>query len=88
MLKAASAEVLPRFQFREQDIYTRPPFRQLADDPVYSSFVMKDWQQERAKAEAERKKAVKAEAELEAERERARKLVARLRELGIDPESL
>ncbi len=72
--------VLPGFQFREQDLYTRPSFRQLADDPVYSPFVLKDWQDERSKAEDERKRANEAE-------EKARNLAEKLRELGIDPEN-
>jgi len=82
------SDVLPGFQFCEEHLYTLPPFTELADDPVYSPFVLKGWQEERSRAaeagktaEAERQKAAKAE-------EKAEVLAAKLRELGIDPENL
>jgi len=66
--------VLPGFQFRKADLYTRRGFESLAEDPVYNSFVLKKWQAERSRADEAEKK--------------ARKLADRLRSLGIDPETV
>jgi len=71
--------VLPGFQFRRDDLYTRPHFRDIMDDPIYNAFVLKDFQAERSRAE-------KAEKSAEVERKKARKLADKLRSLGIDPE--
>ncbi len=116
------SHVLPSFQFRLDDLYRRPSEIKMAKDPVYRSFVRKDYQEanqraekaeqqiekerlraeraerqvekERLKAETERMKAeqraeeerMKAEQRAEEERMRAEKLVAKLRELGMDPD--
>ncbi len=117
------SKVLPGFQFRIMDLYNRPGFEEMAEDPLYKHFVLKNWQAERSradeaekragkaekkaeaerkragtsekKAEAERKRAGMAEKKAEAERKRAGnvektalKLAEKLREMGIDPESL
>lgn len=62
--------VLPGFQFRISDLYSRPSLIDLSDDPIYSSFVSRQYQEIRQRAEA-------AE-------QRAEMLAARLRELGIE----
>ncbi len=78
------SDVLSGFQFCEEHLYTLPPFTELADDPVYSPFVLKGWQEERSRAKAElevekkqtqkeRSKAARAEKKAEAERQKAAK---------------
>ncbi|MCP4111619.1 MAG: hypothetical protein GY749_39880 [Desulfobacteraceae bacterium] len=82
------SKVLPGFQFRVQDLYDRPCFEEMAEDPVYKHFVLKKWQAERSRADEAEKKVGKAEETAEAEKKRALKLAEKLREMGIDPESL
>jgi Uma2 family endonuclease len=41
------SEVLPGFQFRLQDLYDHPDFRERLDDSVYNSFILLDYQVER-----------------------------------------
>ncbi len=72
--KIIRSAVLPGFQFRKTDLYTRPCFESLAQDPIYNSFVLKKWQAERSRADEAEKK--------------ARRLADRLRSLGIDPETV
>jgi len=72
--KIIRSAVLPGFQFRKADLYTRRGFESLVEDPVYNSFVLKKWQAERSRADEAEKK--------------ARKLADRLRSLGIDPETV
>ena len=69
--------VLPGFQFRIRDLYCRPSIVGLSDDPVYSEFVSREYQEIRLLAEKERQRAEEAE-------QRAERLAARLRELGIE----
>ncbi|HHC25049.1 MAG TPA: Uma2 family endonuclease [Desulfobacterales bacterium] len=71
------SQVLPGFQFREEDLYLRPSGIRMAEDPVYYSFVLKEYQKEKQGREKERQRAENAE-------QRAEKLAAMLRELGID----
>lgn len=89
------SEVLPGFQFRIADLYNYPPLEEKMHDSVYSAFVLQKYQEtekrlkaaekrieeERQRAEAEQQRAETAE-------KRAEELTAKLRELGIDPESL
>lgn len=55
--KIIRSAVLPGFQFRKSDLYIRPDFETLAEDPVYRSFVLKKWQAERSRADEAEKKA-------------------------------
>ncbi|MDM8551596.1 Uma2 family endonuclease [Desulfobacterales bacterium HSG2] len=81
------SSVLPGFQFREADLYTRPSLIKMAEDAVYKAFVLRDWQAERGRAdnaekktEKAEKKAERAEKKVEAERrkvERAEKKAER-----------
>ncbi|MDM8550693.1 Uma2 family endonuclease [Desulfobacterales bacterium HSG2] len=80
------SRVLPGFQFREEDLYTRPSWDKMAEDPVYRSFVRKAYQrerrdrekaekqvrQERQRAETERQRAETERHRAETERQRAR----------------
>jgi Uma2 family endonuclease len=74
------SEVLPGFQFRLQDLYDHPDFRERLDDSVYNSFILLDYQAAETRAETERHRA-------EAADQRAERLAAMLKELGIDPET-
>ncbi len=85
------SRVLPGFQFREEDLYLRPSENKMAEDPVYRSFVRKDYQKERQgrkkaekRAEKADQRAQKADQQARKERQRAEKLAAMLRELGMD----
>ena len=75
------SKVLPGFQFRVSDLFKRPDLIEMANDPVYQGFILPEYQAERQRAEIER---------LAKERvwQHAKKLVAKLRELGIDPDTL
>ncbi|MCP4405146.1 MAG: Uma2 family endonuclease [bacterium] len=68
------SEVLPGFQFRIEDLYSHPPLIEKIDDPVYKAFILPEYQAERQRTETERQEKLK--------------FAAKLRELGIDPESL
>lgn len=74
------SKVLPGFQFRVEDLYRQPSLVELAIDPVYQGFVLLEYQAERMAKQQETQRA---------ERERAEKerLAAKLRALGIDPET-
>ncbi|CAN2044699.1 putative restriction endonuclease domain-containing protein [Candidatus Magnetomoraceae bacterium gMMP-1] len=67
------SKVLPGFEFRIEDLYARPPFIDKINDPVYNSYILKDYQTVNKQAEAERKKAEKANKQAEAERKKAEK---------------
>ena len=74
------SEVLPGFQFRLEDLYRHPPLLEKVNDRVYRAFILQDYQAACQRAEAERQRAETAE-------QRAEKLAAKLRALGIDPET-
>ena len=80
------SEVLPGFQFRVQDLYDQPDFRDRIEDRVYQSFLLVDYQAEYHRADAERQRADAAERHAEAERQERLRLAAMLKERGIDPE--
>ncbi|CAN2043816.1 putative restriction endonuclease domain-containing protein [Candidatus Magnetomoraceae bacterium gMMP-1] len=65
------SKLLPGFQFRINDLYTRPSLIDMMDDKVYSPYVLREHQ-------AERKRAEEADKKVE-------QLAAKLRELGSDP---
>jgi len=44
------SNVLPGFQFRLDDLYQRPPLIELSDDPVYSDYVLPEYQAEKTKS--------------------------------------
>jgi Uma2 family endonuclease len=76
---------LPGFQFRIDHLYDRPPLIDIVHDPVYTGFVLKEYQEQYIEAKAARQRA-------EAERQRAdaavaaaEKLAEKLRSLGVDP---
>lgn len=71
--------VLPGFQFRISDLYTRPSLEELAQDGVYHGYVFPSYKEVKLRAE-------KAEKLLISERQRAERLAAKLRLMGIDPD--
>ncbi len=75
------SNVLPGFQFRLDDLYSQPPFRERIHDSVYQSFLLRDYQAEVRRADA-------AEQRAEVERQQAEQLAATLRALGVDPMTL
>ena len=82
------SEVLPGFRFRISDLYCQPPLEEMADDDLYSGFVLpfhqkvkqkaeqaeKKAELERRKAESEKRKALRAEKKAEQERQRAEQI--------------
>lgn len=65
------SQTLPRFQFREADLYIRPSFTDMAEDLVYRNFVLRDWQAERGRADNAEKRAEAERKKAEAERKKA-----------------
>ena len=51
------SEVLPGFQFREKDLYSRPSQEEMSEDEVYKYFVFLSYQAEKQRANAEKKRA-------------------------------
>lgn len=66
--------VLPGFQFRRSDLSSRPSLEQLALDSVYQGYILPAYQ-------AARRQVLQ-------ERQEKEKLAAKLRQLGIDPDTL
>ena len=65
------SEVLPHFQFRESDLYSRPSQEEMSEDEVYKDFVFLSYQTEKKKAKAEKKRADVADHKAKAEKKRA-----------------
>ncbi|MEM7532685.1 MAG: Uma2 family endonuclease [Chloroflexota bacterium] len=82
------SDVLPRFQFREQDLYNQPSTIQLANDSVYQGFVMTEYQRERLRANQEAQRASQEAQRAAQVLERSVRYAEKLRELGIDPDTL
>lgn len=84
------SQVLPGFQFRVADLFSMPTLEELADDPVYSSFVLLQYQSVKQRAEIAEERAETAEERAQqaeeralAEKTRADRYAAILRDLGI-----
>jgi len=84
------SEVLPGFQFRVSDLYSRPSEEELVEDGVYQEYVLpfhrQKVEQERQRAEQEKLRAEQAEKKLAQERQRAERLAEKLQALGISTE--
>ncbi len=80
--------VLPGFQFRIADLTRRPAMMNLVGDPVYRNFMRLDYQAEKARAEQERLRAEQERHQKEFALQRAELLATKLRELGINPETI
>ena len=68
------SSVLPGFQFLVDDLYSQPSLTELVDDPIYEKFIWPEYRQEQERADL-------AE-------QQANSYAEKLRELGIDPDSL
>jgi Uma2 family endonuclease len=79
--------VLSGFQFREEDLYSFPDLKSLIDDPVYQSYIKKDFQEQKKKAEQEKQEKEEAIKQFEQERllkEKALRENIRLKQLLLD----
>ena len=65
------SQVLPGFQFRVRDLYTKPGVLKMMNDPVYSGFISPYLRAERQRAEEERQRAEEEHQRAEEERQRA-----------------
>jgi len=74
------SQVLPDFQFRVEHLYTQPWFDELVQDSVYQRFVWPEYQAKKRYADALEN--------LADTRQRLAMYATKLRELGIDPDSL
>ena len=81
-----------RFQWDEETLtLLRPdgqPFSTLLEERQRAEQAQQQAEQERERAEQERERAEQAQQQAAQERERADRLAARLRELGLDPETI
>jgi len=86
------SEALPGFQFRISDLYNQPSLKELADDNLYSNFILPFYRIEKQILEQEKLNLVQEKQILELKNrkseEKAEKLAAKLIELGISPESV
>ncbi|MCP4109586.1 MAG: Uma2 family endonuclease [Desulfobacteraceae bacterium] len=94
--------VLPGFQFRVSDLYRQPSLEEMTEDNLYNGFVFPLYKKTKQQAEKQKQKVEKAEKSLTLEKQRAEKekqraekekqraclLAAKLRELGIEPNSI
>jgi len=84
------SQVLPGFRFRISDIYRQPSLEEMADDEIYSSFVLPFHRQIKLRAEqieselvSERQRAEQERQRAEQAEQRAALLEDKLKELGI-----
>ncbi|MBI3958270.1 MAG: Uma2 family endonuclease [Chloroflexi bacterium] len=77
------SQVLPGFQFRVADLFSMPTMEELADDSIYSSFILLKYQTVKQRAEVAEERAELAEERAAAEKARADRYAAILRDLGI-----
>ena len=75
------SQVLPGFQFRFDDLFTKPSPDEMISDKVYQGFVLPGYNEEKRARKAEKHARQKAE-------QRAERLAAQLRALGIDPDEI
>ncbi|MCP4112600.1 MAG: Uma2 family endonuclease [Desulfobacteraceae bacterium] len=83
--------ILPGFQFRISDLYTRPSLEELAEDEVYHDYIFPSYKEVKQRAEeaehrAEQETELRKQetARAEQERLRAERLAEKLRAMGID----
>ncbi|MCP4353190.1 MAG: Uma2 family endonuclease [Desulfobacterales bacterium] len=67
------SRILPGFQFRISDLYTRPSLEELAEDEIYHDYVFPSHKVVKEQAEKEKKRAEEAENLLSLEKYRAEK---------------
>jgi len=80
------SKVLPGFQFRMDDLLSRPSPDEMINDPVYQDFVLPGYREAKQHAfEAQRAYQAEAQARQKAE-QRVQRLAEQLRALGIEPD--
>ncbi len=75
------SDVLPGFGFRLADLTQLPDDEALRDDPVYASFVLPRWREDRERADAEAQRAAEQARRADTEARRAREAEAALARL-------
>lgn len=75
------SKVLPGFQFRFDDLFTKPSPDEMITDKVYQGFFLPGYNEEKQARKAEKRARQKAE-------QRAERLAEKLRSLGIDPDEI
>ncbi|MBF0449980.1 MAG: Uma2 family endonuclease [Candidatus Magnetomorum sp.] len=65
------SEVLKNFQFRIEDLYSRPEMSELKNDPIYKNYVKVDLQKSEKKVHNEKKRAENEKKKAEQEKKRA-----------------
>ncbi len=66
-----SSNVLPGFQFLIDDLYIQPDLHDKIKDPIYNSFVLLEYQQERQRTKQERQRTEQEKQRAEQEKQRA-----------------
>jgi hypothetical protein len=80
--------VLPGFQFRTSDLFTKPSLDDMIDDPIYQGFVLPNYRQEKlARWQAEQQIETEKQARWQAEQQ-ALQFAELLRSLGVDPNKI
>ncbi|MFN8486413.1 MAG: Uma2 family endonuclease [Caldilineaceae bacterium] len=79
------SRVLPGFQFRVEDLYTKPAPPQMVQDSVYNSFISPFYRAERLRAEEAEARAEQAHQRAEQERQRAEHYATLLKAAGLFP---
>ncbi|MCB0065007.1 MAG: Uma2 family endonuclease [Caldilineaceae bacterium] len=82
------SNVLPGFQFRYNDLKRQRSLETLALDDVYRDFVLLRYQAAEARAAAAEEQAAVAEKQVAAAEQQAARYAAKLRELGVDPDTI
>jgi len=77
------SQVLPGFQFRISDLYKQPSLEEMADDEIYSGFVLPFHRQIKLRAEQIESELVSERQRAEQAEQRAALLEDKLKELGI-----
>jgi len=57
------SQVLPGFQFRREDLFTKPSPDDMVDDPIYQGFVLPGYSEEKRARQKAEQRALEAEAE-------------------------
>ncbi len=67
------SKVLPGFQFRVSDLYTRPSLEEMAEDEIYNKYVFPSHKKVKQRAEKEKQRAQQEKQRAEKEKQRAEK---------------
>ncbi|TGO02876.1 hypothetical protein PN36_17615, partial [Candidatus Thiomargarita nelsonii] len=83
------SKVLPGFQFRIEDLFTKPSPDEMINDKVYQDFVLPGYLKEKQARQAEKRARLLAEEQariaIQKAEQRTKQLAEQLRALGIKP---